>query len=297
MADAERLAALERLKTQVRVIEGRTDPVAAARRARRLAGQSASREGRGVSLGAPEIDALLGGGLSPGLHELRPESYFDAPAAVAALAGLLARAAAARPGPVLWVRAKTGAIAAHDFGAPDPAGLAALGLDPARVALVEARDAADLLWAMEEGARSKGVAAVAGEIGPSPAFGRVAARRLQLAAKAANGFVVALRGSHGHAPSPAETRWSVAASPGAEVAWQGAGATPGLGRARLALTLERLSEAREPLLAPKTFIVEWIDAADGFRLAAALADRPARADGGAGLALRRAGSAGGADAA
>jgi hypothetical protein len=150
---------------------------------------------------------------------------------------------------------------------------------------------------MEEAARSKGVAAVAGEIGPSPAFGLVPARRLQLAAKAANGFVFALRGPHGHAPSPAESRWSVAARPGAEVSWRGADATPGLGRARLALTLERLSETQEALLAPKIFIVEWTDATDGFRLAAPLADRPARANGRAGLPLRSPGQAGGADAA
>jgi protein ImuA len=318
MADAKRLAALERLKAQVRTIEDRTDPGAAQRRARRLADRVAPPRGQATSpsgphrltLGAPEIDRILGGGLAVGLHELRPESYFDAPAAVAALAGLLARAAAARPGPVLWVRSRGGAIAAHDFGAPDPAGLAALGLDPARVALVDAKDAAGLLWAMEEGASSKGVAAVAGEIGASPTMSRVAARRLQLAAKAAGGFVFALRGPHGHAPSPAVSRWSVAARPGADAPWRGADATPGLGRARLALTLERLSGADfsehaadgetsqgEGSLLPRTFIVEWTDAADGFRLAAPVADRPARAEGRGRLPLRIRRPAGGADAA
>ena len=101
-ADAARRAALARLKAQVRAIEiKRSDDVA----------EPATRAAARLSLGAPEIDAVLGGGFAPGLHELRPASYFDAPAAVLALAGLLARAAQARSGPVLWARVR-GPVAA-----------------------------------------------------------------------------------------------------------------------------------------------------------------------------------------
>ena len=288
MIDATRCAILERLRAQVRAIEVRLDdPTDSAAFHRRLLP---------LSLGVETLDAALGGGLAPGLHEVRPQSYFDAPAAAAACAGVTARAAALRPGPVLWVRARAqaSAFAAHDFGAPDPMGLAAWGLDPTRIVLVEAADARGVLWAMEQGARTRGLACVLGEIGAASAFDRVAAQRLQRAAWRSEGVVVALRGAQGHAPSPAQTRWAVAAAPGGAVAWRGAGAAPGLGRARMRLTLERAAGAQAALIASAdasltTFTVEWDDAAHSFRLAADMADRPARPDRGRVLPLRRAG--------
>src|ERR1700680_1209947 len=59
-------------------------------------------------------------------------------------------------------------------------GLAAHGLDPGQVVLVRAPRDAEILWAMEEGLRAPGIAAVVGEVGTLPAVVR---RRLQLAAE------------------------------------------------------------------------------------------------------------------
>ena len=48
-------------------------------------------------------------------------------------------------------------------------GLAAYGLDPARLVLVRAPCDSEILWAMEEGLRAPGIAAVVGEVGSLPA--------------------------------------------------------------------------------------------------------------------------------
>ena len=69
-------------------------------------------------------------------------------------------------------------------------GLAALGLDPARLVLARARRDAEILWAMEEGLRSTGIAGVVGELGTFPP---VASRRLQLAAERSGVTAFALR--------------------------------------------------------------------------------------------------------
>src|SRR5215469_14130796 len=74
-------------------------------------------------------------------------------------------------GTVLWC------LSRPDLYGP---GLAAHGLDPARLVLVRAPRDAEILWAMEEGLRSTGLAAVVGEVGTLAA---VASRRLQLAAE------------------------------------------------------------------------------------------------------------------
>ena len=42
------------------------------------------------------------------------------------------------------------------------------GLDPARLVLVRAPRDAEILWAMEEGLRAPGIAAVVGEVGTLP---------------------------------------------------------------------------------------------------------------------------------
>ena len=65
------------------------------------------------------------------------------------VAGLLGH----RPGPVLWCRSRRTALEAGDPYGP---GIAGLGLTPDRLILAEAAKPAELLWAMEEGARTKG---------------------------------------------------------------------------------------------------------------------------------------------
>src|SRR5438067_1253370 len=97
-------------------------------------------------------------------------------------------------------------------------GLMAHGLDPARLVLVSAPRDDAILWAMEEGLRTPGLAAVVGEIGRLP---MVAGRRLQLAAERSGVTALVLRrwrngeeaAAERERPSAALTRWRVTSLP------------------------------------------------------------------------------------
>ena len=208
----------------------------------------------------PAIDAALPWQGLPlaALHEIEGTGAAEENgAAVTFLAGILARLAPARP--VLWCLQR-----------PDlhPPGLALAGLDAQRLVLLRAPDERDILWAMEEGLRSRALAAVVGEV---EALSTPASRRLQLAAESAGvtGFV--LHRSAGSAgASAAVTRWRIAALPSAPVAGE-----PGIGRPRWRVELLRCRCGM-----PAAWDVEACDAqslrATGYvAVPAALADRPA----------------------
>jgi protein ImuA len=164
-----------------------------------------------LPFGLAAIDrALPGGGLAGGaLHEIIGADGDEEDGALAAAfaAVVLARLAAATDDIVLWCLPRT------DLYGP---GLAAHGLDPQRLVLVRTARDAETLWAMEEGLRAAGVAAVLGETGALP---DVAGRRLQLAAERSGVMAFALRRwrNAGQAareralPSAAATRWRIAA--------------------------------------------------------------------------------------
>lgn len=168
-----------------------------------------------LSFGIGAIDsALPGGGLARGaLHEIVGAANDGAAAGFTA--ALLARLAA--DGPVLWIARRP------DLSA---AGLAALGLEPARLLLVHAARRNDALWAFEEALRNPALAAVAGEI---DAVDLTQSRRLQLAAETGGTTALLLRpageigmGEIGTA-SAARTRWQVAAEPAkgaSELRWR-----------------------------------------------------------------------------
>jgi protein ImuA len=149
-------------------------------------------------------------------------------------------------------------------------GLAAHGLDPARVVLVRASRDAEILWAMEEGLRASGILAVVGEIGALPA---VASRRLQLAAEhsGVTAFLLRRWRDGGQAareralPNAAVTRWRITALPS-----RPARGEPGVGRPRWRVELLRCRGGE-----PASWELEVPDATDHVSLAAALADRPA----------------------
>ncbi|NMN04329.1 MULTISPECIES: hypothetical protein [unclassified Novosphingobium] len=93
-------------------------------------------------------------------------------------------------------------------------GLARLGIDPARLLLVEARDAAALLRAGLEGARCPGLALVLLESeGPLKGYDLTASRRFVLAAERTQTPLVLLRHAARPQPSAAHTRWQVASAP------------------------------------------------------------------------------------
>jgi protein ImuA len=170
-----------------------------------------------VPFGVTAIDrALPGGGLARGaLHEIIGVGGDEEDGALAAAftAGIAARLAAAGGGLVLWC------LARPDLYGP---GLAALGLDPARLVLVCAARDADILWAMEEGLRTAGLAAVVGETGVLSA---VASRRLQLAAERSGVTAFVLRrwrngdeaARQRNLPNAAASRWRISALPSAPI--------------------------------------------------------------------------------
>jgi protein ImuA len=149
-------------------------------------------------------------------------------------------------------------------------GLAAHGLDPGRVVMVQTSRDAEILWAMEEGLRAPGIAAVVGEIGSLP---MVASRRLQLAAERSGitAFLLRRWREGGQAareralPNAAVTRWRIAALPSCSSRGE-----PGVGRAWWHVELLRCRGGE-----PASWEMEVPDATDHVSLAAALADRPA----------------------
>lgn len=153
-------------------------------------------------LGLPVLDGALGGGLPTGC--LQEVIGGDDAAAGGFCAFLLGRLMTAGRS-VLW-----GWIGEGDLYPP---GLAAYGLDPARVILVSAAGPADLLWAMEEGLRSPALAGVMMEV---DRLDLVASRRLQLAAASGGvtGFLLARGRRAPAAVSAAALRWRIDGLPG-----------------------------------------------------------------------------------
>ncbi len=155
-------------------------------------------------LGLPALDAALGGGLPTGcLQEVIAGNDGAAAGFCAFLLGRLASLEGA-PRSVLW-----GWIGEGDLYPP---GLAAFGLDPARVILLGAPGPADLLWAMEEGLRCPALAGVVMEV---DRLDPVPSRRLQLAAAAGGvtGFLLTRGRRPRAAISAAALRWRVEALP------------------------------------------------------------------------------------
>src|SRR5438309_8139220 len=173
-------------------------------------------------------------------------------------------------GPVLWC------LKRPDLYGP---GLMAHGLDPARLVLVSAPRDEEILWAMEEGLRTQGLAAVIGEVGRLP---MVAGRRLQLAAERSGVTALVLRrwrngeeaAAERERPSAALTRWRVASLPSRDEhrfrddPWL----RHLIGRPRWRVELLRCRGG-----VPAQWNVEVADATGHVCLSAELADRPAAA--------------------
>jgi protein ImuA len=218
-----------------------------------------------LSCGISEIDwALPGGGLARGvLHEILGVAGDEEDAALAAnfAAHILGGLTSTENGLILWCLPQT------DLYGP---GLAARGLDPGRVILVRTPRDAEILWAMEEGLRTSGIAGVVGEVGTFPA---VASRRLQLAAERSGitAFLLRRWRNGGQAareralPNAATTRWRITALPSRPIRDE-----PGVGRPRWRIELLRCRGGE-----PACWEVEVADATGHVSLAAALADRPA----------------------
>jgi protein ImuA len=251
--------------TLVRLCDGKKGAALAALRAtlRRLEGPGRAAAGV-VPTGLDVIDQVLPeGGLARGaLHEIVAEAA-DGAAARGFVLRLLAGLAA--QGPVLWC------LDDPDLYGP---GLLRLGLAPDRLILARTRRDADLLWAMEEGLRTPGLAAVLGE---PHGLDLTASRRLQLAAESVGGLGLVLhRAEAGKAGATvAVTRWRVASVPSLAAA-PGLGAPRdfGLMRGRWRVSLERCRGA-SPMDdgGYGQWLVEEEDAARAVAVAPELGDR------------------------
>jgi protein ImuA len=234
--------------------------------------ESVGAAGRALPLGLDAIDAHLPhGGLAVGaLHEVAPHQHGDTPAAFGFLVTLLARFAPTTR-PVLL-------IASHrvlaDHGRPHGHGLQQLGLDPARLILVETRNDQQTFWALEEALRSRAPAAIGGA---AARLDLKTSQRLHLVAGDAGLPLVLLRPAQADDASAAATRWCIGA---AEAARDRFGL---LTRTRWRARLERCRNGR-----PGEWLVEFDHAAYRFSLAPPLAD-PALSRRAGAHAVRRAG--------
>lgn len=224
--------------------------------------ESSSRPAHGVlPFGDARIDGRLpGGGLALGAwHAVASEGMeAETGAAAGAFAALLARPLT-RGGAAVWV------LRCDDLYAP---GLSSLGFPAERLIFVRCGGDEEVLAAVEDAARTKGVAVVVGE---TDSIGLVAGRRLQLACAAhgATALMLERRPFGGGRTLSDEaspwTRWRVAAAPSRpENAWIG------LGAPRWRVGLERCRGGR-----PGEWVVEMKEEDHGshpLRVVAELAD-------------------------
>jgi protein ImuA len=158
-----------------------------------------------VRLGHDAADAVLRGGLRPGLHEVFPGDW----CAGGFAAGLAIRAAGTKP--LFWVRPDYEAL---EYGALSAQGVLELGGDPARLVQLRAPSPAGALSAAADILSCPHVGALLLEMGGMPrCLDLVTSRRLALMAGEAGITAILLRPGAGAEPSAALTRWQVATAP------------------------------------------------------------------------------------
>jgi protein ImuA len=213
-------------------------------------------ERKALPFGLAAIDSHLpDGGLACGaLHEIVPAAESCIAAAFGFIAAILGRLAC----PLVFVMPPYGLRPYRPHGRLRGHGLNALGLDPARLILVETAHRKETLWAMEEAVRSAAPAAVAGVI---DTLDLKLSQRLHLAATDAGLPVFLLRPAQTLESSAAATRWRIGTAKAARDRF-GLVTQP-----RWHLQLERCRNGR-----PGEWVVEYDHVAHRFSLAAALAD-------------------------
>jgi len=158
-----------------------------------------------LPLGAPAVDAVLGGGLMRGaLHEIAATGEAHMAAATGFALGVTTLASQC----AVWIAED---MAALESGAPYGPGLDGFGLAPERLVTVAVAQRRDLLWAMEEALRCRATGCVIGEMRHG-ALDAVAVRRLSLAAAETGALALILRAAPEDDASTAATRWLVDAA-------------------------------------------------------------------------------------
>jgi protein ImuA len=193
--------------------------------------------------------------LAPGcIHEVEGASW-DAETGVGPAAFAAAMLSRIEQGAILW---------AVRQDAPFAPRLAAFGLDPDRVIFCRCANDSETLAALEDGLRTKGIAAAVGEVAQVTL---TQSRRLHLICEASKATGLLLR-RHFHGAtrarkpqaSAATSRWRIGFAPTEPAA-------PGLGTPRWRLDLLYCRGGM-----PASFLVEWNDETHHLRLVAKLAD-------------------------
>ena len=234
------------------------------------------------TLGAQEVDGWLPDRQLDvaSLGEIKQETYNDASAALAFALLLAARRlgmgwtggrpssapSTGRAGLVVWCWPHR--LARENGGLYGP-GLVRLGLDPARLLLVETATPAETLWAMEE---SIGSGAAAIVIGCLDAVALTPARRLALAAATHRTPALMVTAARAAPTAATFARWRIAKAASAPHPFDPAAP----GDPRFKLTLERCRGTAVGGVAPSS-VVEWSYDAYRFRLAAGVGDRASAA--------------------
>ncbi len=215
----------------------------------RIEGFAARRDAPCLPFGAPRLDRLMGGGLALGAcHDIvaaRPGDGAALSGFALALAARLRAAPPSRRRHVVWIIER---LMALEHGCLHPAGLAALGLDPALFLVVTVDTQQEALAAMEEALRACGPALTVLEThGAGRALTSFASRRLALAAEKGGGLGLLLR--HGDAPAlPFSQRFAIASAPSAEPFALGGLALPSMPVFDCALVKNRLGPGGRFLL-------------------------------------------------
>lgn len=225
--------------------------------------------------GADGFDVSLGGGLALGaVSQIRPAAHWDEPASLAFALACAARAMAVRPGWLVWIG---DGAAAREWGLPHGPGLQALGIALSRLLVVDAPDARAARCAVEDAARTPGLACVLAVTGPKTGFDLVAARRVQLAAEEGGALVLLASAARSPVFAPARARLSVAARPSRVPDWAAEGvpglSLPPLGPPAFRVRVERALGGA----ADQIFDLEYDHATHRLHQPAPLAHRPAPA--------------------
>jgi len=187
------------------------------------------------------------------LSEVFPNTPADASAVAFALSRLPRTTA-----PVLWVQDR---LSRKEAGRPMLAGLP--GSRP--VIMVDLSRASDVLWAMEDGLRCRGLAAVIGEVWGDPqALDFTATKRLAMRAEAADVPCWLIRRAASPDLSAARDRWRIASLPSAPHAHDPQ--APGAPRWSLDLFRSRRTQ-------PGQWVAHYDRASDRVDLAAPSRDR------------------------
>lgn len=207
---------------------------------------------RVLTTGDACLDAALPeGGIAMGaLHEI--VGPFADPAANGFALTLIGKLCE-RGGHFIWCRPKHSDAL---LGIPYGPGLKRFGIIPSSLTLVEVKHRDEVLWAMEECLKGKGLAAVYGE---DVRLDLTSSRRLQLAAEASGVTAIVLLSPNQHPPpSAALSRWRVCSS---------ASPPERPFSSRWDLTLERCRGG-----STRRWNVEWDEAALAFRMATPVSD-------------------------